>query len=1104
MRNAGTAVAAALFVVGLALLPCLGQEEPKEEREHVVYVPFDQLKSIVLRPGDTVVLSYQEYRSLRERARQAELLSRARARVAAVLERAEYNAEVEDQLVRVRTTWEVRAVRPGWAGIPFHLGSGAIASLSSETENVLIRALGGGNYELLLFGPTQARVELQLTYPVQTEPGTRYVTFFFPPAGVGVLTFRLPEANISIKLSPDIVFHADAQEESTLVKADIGGLSELTVSWFPKAEGAEGAGLATAQVRTRVSIGGGMAETESEINYEVLRGGIDQLRVRLPRGARVLDVESAQIQRWETASEDGQVVVVAHLYETARDEVSWRIRFDQPLPDGPVALGHVVPLDVVRATGVLAVRLLEDFMLTPVELRDAVQITAADVPTELRSSGSAFFRFYSPQFLVRAELNRVRPWVRARSITDLRATRTAWRVTSTVLYDIARASTFRVSLLLPPSFSVDAVECERMDRYDLRRREDGQELTVTFKEPQRGEVGVRIEGTLPFSVQPEAAEWHDIELRVPELSGVDREESLVRVLVPEFLEVVSRPEGSQSVRPLSLADLEDPNVLVRPAPGERVAGLYAIEGHPARIGLRLRRRPPRVVASVLNLLDVHQQTVTVRTTVAYAIQYSGVGRFRLVLPKGVPDTLHVRGADVREHTLTPGPGEDERTLLVQLQSDRLGTYHLTIEYELPLKEAAAGETEEKAGELDWQPPRVLDVERELGEIAVTRDPELVVVASAEGVEPIDPRELTLTSAGTPVRLAYRYFAHPVRLHLRAARPKVKPVVETLIRRSLAELVIPQDGTVTVNAVYELTTAERQRLRIAIPKDARILSVQVNGRTTLPELVPGAQTDRLNRIPYLVDVTREEDVDKPLFLGLSYEMNEPVRLATYGRVDLVLPVIAGNVAADEQFLLCWVPSKWQPLSATGFYTVGVPPISGFAPVPTRRLPGDVEELRAHLPNRLTNVGAAQRYGLYCSFRYRDQCAVDYVRWTAAYVVVSGLVVLAAAVLLLSYWEFRLTVVALALVAFFAAYFARPEHAYVIGQAGLIGTVSGVGLWLAVGLVRLARQRSVAAAARQAGPDSASPGEPAAPPGGSEDDQGDNAASAQEHPPEEERP
>ncbi len=1039
----------------------LAQQQPAPEQpetpgtgvgeSHVILVPFQRLDQLGIARDGQVILPAGEYRKLVERAQLVDVLLRALPTRKAVLRRARYRGRVEGNRLLVDAELELEALGAGWAALEWNLLRGAIASVRGVSPNrTLVRALGPTRYQLLVAGPGTVSLQLELLSPVRTEPGARHFTLFLPPAGVATLEVELPGTDLTVKLTPELVFGMREADGHTTVRVNLGGQQRLTVSWYPKAAGIEGTSLLTADVEAKAQVQSAVLETDSLIRFRVLRGAVEQLQLVVPEGHRILSVESEELRRWTVHAMAGSRRLQLELYRPVSEDFTVQVRTDRPLQGEQTTIELPLPQGVARVAGALAVDVSDDLLVVPGTAEGVVQVHRAEMPDRLRDA-DLYFRFYTAEMRLPVTIEPLQPWLRSHSWTDLSFRRGDLHLRMTASLEVQRAGIFALSVRLPSSFVVESVRCPNMDRYDVRDLDQGRQLRITFRKRQLGKFALELVGVVPLGLVPAPRPQRAL-IELPQIEEVDREDTIVRVTLPESLTAVFVSDASKGVVPVTLGELaqQQPE-----PPSARTTALFRVVAHPARIALELSRRPARVLADVATVLVVHESTATVRTTIHYRIDYSGISRLEFLAPQSVVERLHLQAVSdppVRQWRHEPYPKQEGwHRVTVDLQQLALGHYSLMLEYELPLRQQEGAE----ASTARWQPVQLLNVARQEGEVGISRDEGLSVTARADGAEEIDPRELRRVSPGEGARLAYRYVRHPVTITLSVTRPPVHRVAETLVRRTLTECLIPSEGQLTCRTVYLMKTTERQRLRLSLHRDARILAVSVAGRAVLPE-VADAESDAAGRLTYYVPVTRESDVDDEFALVVQYQLRGSVQLSTLGALSLYMPVLGGDVAQDEQLLLCWLPRRWYAVTASGMEDISSwSEVLGFIPARPAGLPPELAEIESELNGWLAAGPSTQRYALYRSHKYRDQVTVRYVSWPVAVAVCSGALFLLAVVLLPVRFEWRATATGLALLSLLAVSFARSEYAFLLAQASLPGALLGLLLWTTVGGVRILR-------------------------------------------------
>ncbi len=239
-----------------------------------------------------------------------------------------------------------------------------------------------------------------------------------------------------------------------------------------------------------------------------------------------------------------------------------------------------------------------------------------------------------------------------------------------------------------------------------------------------------------------------------------------------------------------------------------------------------------------------------------------------------------------------------------LHSEAIGECTFTAAYDQKIS------IPETAAELQLQPIQALDVDRETGEIAIQKDRALSVEATTNGLEEIDPRELSQPIGTTQPYLTYRYYQHPAGLVLAITKHELQDVVKTVVRRAYIEAVITEDGPITVRARYDLKSSERQRLAVTL-RDPRILGFTVAGQTVAPEKGPTAPGGSPDDKTYLINVARAADSDEPFQIAMLFETPlDQKELAVADLLRLPLPRFDEGVKFQQVYVRLWVPIKYR--------------------------------------------------------------------------------------------------------------------------------------------------------------------------------------------------
>ncbi len=885
-------------------------------QEHIIYVPYENLQQALEDVGASVVLPYAELLGMWDRWAKPEAPAPSPP-VAGVITRADYAGVVREDWVELDATLSIEVLQDGWARLPLSFGSAAIGRIQAEDEAVLLRGREDGKCELLVQGRGQHQIRLGLMAAVEADAEGRRFALNCPAVGISQLELELPEANLSVQVLPQGATQVVSEPgEPVRIRTALGATEHFAVHWQPAADGWEHiAGLANVTSMMGVDLGDGVVHTHAFFDYRILRGSLDELLVSLPDEQRLLDVQAAGLRDWQVESGEPGPRVRVRLHAPVTGEVRLELRTESPLPDSPFAVGQFQALGAARESGILAVRSAEDVGWEEVERQSLTRIDQAEVPESERRPGSTYYKFFTPdhRLNVLAAPHEPRMVVDSRLAVLLERSRVTLR--GEFRYQVSRAGVFALRFHLPSEFQVDEVHTESLERFELDAVEGGSELTVHFEQRQLGDLAVQIVASA--TREDAAGEW-----RAPwiEPRDVVRESGLVAVIAPESFELRTESERLESAWVAAPGELSSRGFQPEIPAGSALAAAFAFVSRPVRIVSTITERPRRMLATVRTDAEVQEDVMQVVTRVDYQIRFAGTDTFRLAVPAGASERLEIEGEGIRERRQAARPDADglmEWTIV--LHAAVRDDFRMTLRYDQPL------ELDGDEGTWELQPIRVVDADRETGELAVHKDRALTIQAVATGLEEIDPRELSAPWSTVAPYLTYRYHQQPAQLELQITRHAIQEVVRTVVDRAYVEAVVTRDGPVRVRARYEVRSSERQRLAVAL-RAPRILSLHVAGQAVPPEVASAATEDELAARRFLINVARAGEVDEAFPIALVFETPAPgSRLGITDLLRLALPSFEEGVKFQKTYVRVWVPRDYRlvgnPVGFTSHIGVG---------------------------------------------------------------------------------------------------------------------------------------------------------------------------------------
>ncbi len=905
------------------------QQQPSEW-ERLIYLPYKNLKQVFEKESATVFMPYRQFLQLWG-SRKISGDQKGAPPVAAVISRADYRANVVKDLAKIEATFTVEVLGKPWAEVPLEFGDAAVGKMTTEDERILLRGTGEGTYALLLPEKGKHTVTLQLVARIRTSPDGRSFALNCPAVGITNFELEIPAADQTVEVTPHLVSTpVKAEGNVTRITANLGATKKITARWHPRVSTAPEMDLLASVENTQdIRVADGLIHSHASLAYKILRGKLDQVRITVPDGHRILDVSSSALKGWQTAKEQaGQVITVELLPGSARTIVI-DVHTEQAVPDGAFALAGVDQDGVnqgihargaVRESGLIAVNHAPDITL-PIERQTGlVRIESSEIPKSLRRPGGMYFKYYTRDFDFQVVAKPVEPRVIAAQGSRFEFRDDELHLDAIVMYTVERAGVFELRFALPENFKIENVDCGQMEKYEVA--DATRELVISLNRKTIGQFNVHISGNLDFQAGREKTQLK-LPLLVPQ--EVTRETGNVLVFAPDAIEIVTEEDAVIAAQPYRPRQ-------VRSTPNMRLASAWTYTRQPVEITVTTIRKPTRMTASVGTKVNVKQELVEVDSLLRYDIQYAGMDTFVFSVPESV-ENVQIEQVDAGGGTAIKQRSRAEEAVdgwvawTVVMQRDVSGAQQFRIKYDLTPEQADQAETVlieplrvEEVPANDARGTAAVAPARVYGEISVNKDRALSVSAATETLEAIDVRELKLLPP--KANLAYRYFKQPVDVNLTAAKHEIQEVVETVVPRALIEMVVSDDNSLTYRCRYQITSSERQRLTIDLPESAELLGVTVAGKLASLER-NSAGTPPKGWESYFVNVAREGSSDEPFYLMLMFRMETGTELLPQwgGTLPLDLPRIGGTDPAPVQQLRAsvWVPDEYSLVGSPDQFT-----------------------------------------------------------------------------------------------------------------------------------------------------------------------------------------
>jgi len=1038
-----------------------------EARNRLIYVPFRELQSVFNSDDANAIVPYAFYMELlKSHVRQQKHPNGSPP--GAIITKAAYNATVEEDVARITVELTVSTLaQDTWARIPLTFGQAAVGSIkSNDKNNTLLKGTGEGAYELLVKGEGQRNVTLELLAAIKTSPEARLFELDCPSIGINELQVTIPEGNQTVNIDPmEVLLPSEGNNESqTVVNAALGSTRKFTVRWFPKAGSRPQMDLLSSVTNdVTMHIESQLLQTTNIFTWEILRGEMQEATIIAPTDCRIIDIvaRTGRIQSWDVQPAEGHQQVRIQLLapvsdklrievQTERDPSGERLQLLGRSDDGILHSVHAA--NVIRESGRLTIKSDASLTVLP-ETQSGIRRANSD---DAQSAQGPAWDFSGQRGRLIVQVKPVEPRLLANQNSHLTFSDDELQLNCHIDFTVERAGVFELKLKYSDSLTIDTVRADGMSEFNVDKT-DGM-ITLALTNRRLGAIGVDIRGHQAFDSTETGTETAMPSI---EPQGVERSTGNMTVLAPQFLDVVTVAEKTTGLTPS------------RTQPGNRsnrvnVTSAWSFTHQPWTLSVRTSPRPSQIDAVVATTAKVEPEIIQFNSELRFEIHNAGINTFRIAVPETIADDIRFRAikSDQSIQQRSKGATAEDGWVAWKLilQNEVTGTVRIGADWELTLP--TEGETEPRtfiAEPLRVLPPypdgedqqRRVTITQVKGELRLLRHESLSIEAEAVGdtTESIDVRELEfLPKDGY---LAFRYFVQPASASVKIEQHKIHEVVATVVSKATIEIVTEKQSLAAYRCRYQITTSERQRLRVDVPVGSELQTPTLNNRRTTFEPANDVEAAE-GRDVYYINISREGTSDESFLLSFQLQcpITGPDRFPYEGQGGKQLlrtPGIGdstGNTVVQETRVGLWTPADISVFGKpTNWTPLGQQAWSLFEPLKSSTT-ANANALLSEWIGADSSASDFAHQGNVTVFRALGNDTIMEVSWwnrPFLVAVLSGALICIGLVLRNTSWENRITLILLCLVAFSIWHLYDANAANQVLNASSIGLLAVAGIW-----------------------------------------------------------
>ncbi|MEW5895050.1 MAG: hypothetical protein AB1650_04765 [Candidatus Omnitrophota bacterium] len=276
-----------------------------------------------------------------------------------------------------------------------------------------------GKYYLVIDKPGRYTLNIEYLLKAKREreggPGSFHADIM--PAPISQFEFVLPEEDVQVFIEPAIKVETSSKDGKTAAWAVMPNTNSAEVRWtkaLPKTtiEKAELEPKIYAETSTFVSIGGGVVQAHSQIQYSILQAEVSTFRIALPEDVSVLGVNSNEMRDWKVSKQDNTQYLDVFLNFGTKGKHVIDIDFERNMDEGISVVGMpwVRPLNVERENGFYGIAASTNLEIKVGRSEKVTQIDTKQLPEIIwRQAGSPVllaFKYLNHPFAIDIEMTR--------------------------------------------------------------------------------------------------------------------------------------------------------------------------------------------------------------------------------------------------------------------------------------------------------------------------------------------------------------------------------------------------------------------------------------------------------------------------------------------------------------------------------------------------------------------------------------------------------------------------------------------------------------------------------------------------------------------------
>ena len=822
-------------------------KSPKKFQRQI-FVPFESLDILLDGNSNRVLLSRAEYDELLKSARTREI---KRAPLDSAIVSAKYTGEISTGVALIKGELIVESLNAGIVQIPLPFSGVAIrsATIRSATfgdKPAKLWRNEKGQIVLLTSSESRQTLSIEMTVPMQTSAARQTMSVQLPAPSATSFNLKVP-GNVEVKSGAPVVNRAYDQDSNTTQFDLLATRAAMNIVMSLNNRLLKDEQVTVSRSVLIHKLTPHTQEMHVTCSMNVIHGALEEVEFTVPEGFQVSHVSTELLSQWEIidppqdANEAGKRLVVKLRQPTREDFVLNITAARNETAVGQWKADDIRPVDVAGHVSVVGV--LADISLKSAKLvSDGVipidhAFLMAAIPESVKSASrgnpaTVVAAFYAPQkdYSISSNFSVPEPELIVKSNSRLVIDDQLLELQGGISLISRHDSRFGFKMKLPNLWRLNELTGSdgKPIRFDRVGVNGSSEFLVHL--PARIPSTSATKVFFRASLTPDGwlEKWKSNQIEFPSVVIESESKHTGAIAISTNEDLAIKPANIEKLELLDETDKQKFELNRNNAPLA-----YQFEGSDYRLSLGLERLKPSVMARTYNYVRIKPTQMWVHAELVYDIKQAGESEFKFELPLDSPKSISIRSKNDSLKDYQSKDTETARQWTVQLAKPKKGQVHLLVDFQMPLEES-------ELAEIKLVPVLVNDVSFQSSMFAVEGSSELDIEIETEG-RAVDVGEFSeaVYQPGRYLLGAYSWPNEKLSLRVKSIRRPIYQLPSAIVQRAEMVTSISNNGKAQTAARFLLVTKQQPFLRVELPENATLWSVQLDGQPAKPQLQNGA-------------------------------------------------------------------------------------------------------------------------------------------------------------------------------------------------------------------------------------------------------------------------